>query len=199
MAKQEKVLVAEDDAISREVLASQLKKLGYDVICAGNGNEAWARYTEEEIRLVVTDWKMPGMDGPELCRRIRSEKRERYTYIILLTAVDRKEGYVTGIAAGADDFIAKPMTLEELRVRLRVADRVLSLQAEARQLSHLLPICPRCKRIRTGEGEWQQVEAYIMGRTDAQFSHGICPACVETILKPQLERYQAQRRQQRQA
>ncbi len=199
MAKNEKVLVAEDDAISREVLASQLKKLGYEVICAGNGNEAWARYTEEEIRLVVTDWKMPGMDGLELCKKIRSEKRERYTYVILLTAVDRKEGYVTGITAGADDFITKPITSEELRVRLRVADRVLSLQEEAQQLSHLLPICPRCKRIRANDEGWQQVEAYIMRRTDAQFSHGICPECVETILKPQLEKYQAQRQQQRQA
>jgi DNA-binding response OmpR family regulator len=89
--------------------------------------------------------------------------------------------------AGADDFVTKPCDLVELSVRLRVAGRILALQSEVQQLEGLLPICPNCKRILNEKNEWQQVETYITRRTDAQFSHGICPECYESIMKPQLE------------
>jgi CheY-like chemotaxis protein len=129
------------------------------------------------------------MDGADLCREIRKQVDSRYTYVIILTALDRKAGYVEGMKAGADDFVSKPCSMEELNVRLRVAERILALQAEARQLEDLLPICPECQRIMTEDGAWQQVESYIMRRTDAHFSHGICPACFEKHIRPQLERY----------
>jgi DNA-binding response OmpR family regulator len=130
---------------------------------------------------------MPKVNGLEFCRRIRAAENAAYTYCIILTALDRKVGYLEGMAAGADDFMTKPCDIVELTVRLRAAERVLSLQHEVEQLEHLLPICPRCKRIKDEHDQWQPVESYISRRTDAQFSHGVCPNCYEKVLKPQLE------------
>jgi DNA-binding response OmpR family regulator len=190
-----RILIAEDDAVTRLVVAAQLKKLGYETLLACDGKEAWSIVNQEHPRIIVTDWIMPEMDGAELCRRVRASQNGEYTYVILLTAKDRKVGYVEGMRAGADDFVTKPCGMEEFKVRLRVAERILSLQSEVRQLSHILPICPHCHRIRTDEGSWTQVEMYLMKRTDAQFSHGICPECFERFMKPQIERYRASKAQ----
>jgi DNA-binding response OmpR family regulator len=184
-----RILFAEDDAVTRLVVTAQLQKLGYEPLVARDGVEAMEIFRREKPQIVVTDWMMPNMDGTDLCREIRKQGDARYTYVIILTALDRKAGYVEGMKAGADDFVSKPCSMEELNVRLRVAERILTLQAEARQLEDLLPICPECQRIMTEDGAWQQVESYIMRRTDAHFSHGICPACFEKHIRPQLERY----------
>ena len=186
-----RILLVEDDAVTRLVVAAQLKKLGYDPILARDGKEGLALFLREHPPIVVTDWIMPEMDGAELCRNIRNLQNGVYAYVILLTAMDRKAGYVEGMKAGADDFVTKPCTLEELKVRLRVAERILLLQSEARQLSDLLPLCPECHRIRTQDNSWMQVELYLMKTSDAQFSHGICPECFEKFMKPQIERYRA--------
>lgn len=184
-----RILFAEDDAVTRLVVTAQLQKLGYETMVARDGVEALEIFRREKPSIVITDWMMPNMDGTDLCREIRKQVDARYAYVIILTALDRKAGYVEGMKAGADDFVSKPCSMEELNVRLRVAERILALQAEAKQLEDLLPICPECQRIMTADGAWQQVESYIMRRTDAHFSHGICPACFEKHIKPQLERY----------
>jgi DNA-binding response OmpR family regulator len=184
-----RILFAEDDAVTRLVVTAQLQKLGYETMVARDGVEALELFRREKPSIVITDWMMPNMDGTDLCRAIRKQVDARYAYVIILTALDRKAGYVEGMKAGADDFVSKPCSMEELNVRLRVAERILTLQAEAKQLEDLLPICPECQRIMTADGAWQQVESYIMRRTDAHFSHGICPACFEKHIKPQLERY----------
>src|SRR5258708_16101279 len=103
-----KVLVAEDDAIARTLLGKILQTLGYQPILTVNGREALACIRREEIALLVTDWQMPDIDGPELCRRLRAPSRKAYTYIILLTALSGKSRYIEGLEAGADDFITKP-------------------------------------------------------------------------------------------
>jgi CheY-like chemotaxis protein len=184
-----RILFAEDDAVTRLVVTAQLQKLGFEALVARDGVEALEIFRREKPSIVITDWMMPNMDGTDLCREIRKQTDAGYTYVIILTALDRKAGYIEGMKAGADDFVSKPCSMEELNVRLRVAERILNLQAEARQLEDLLPICPECQRIMTEDGKWQLVESYIMRRTDAHFSHGICPACFEKHIKPQLERY----------
>jgi sigma-B regulation protein RsbU (phosphoserine phosphatase) len=189
-----RILLAEDDAASRQVIAAQLQKLGHEVVEAEDGEAAWVAFQQEKPQVVITDWMMPRADGPELCRRIREANRPEYVFVILLTAMERKIGYVEGMNAGADDFVTKPCDTIELDVRLRVARRILALQTEVRQLEGLLPICPTCKKIQDENKEWQVVEAYIMERTDAQFSHGICPECFEKYMKPQLEQMRKARR-----
>ena len=91
------------------------------------------------------------------------------------------------MAAGADDFVTKPLDRAELHARLRVAERVLGLQQEVKQLEGLLPICSYCKRIRDEGDRWSQVEEYVSRRTEAQFTHGICPECYDRRVLPQIE------------
>jgi len=184
------ILIAEDDLISRKVLAAQLRKLGHAVEEAVDGEEAWSKLGTQNFAVVITDWMMPRVDGLELCRRIRAGGPGPYVYAIMLTAVERKAGFVEGMEAGADDFVTKPCSADELQIRLRVAERIIGLQYEALQLEGLLPICPKCSKIETKERAWQPVESYIMKNSEAQFSHGICPSCFEKHMKPQLEAYQ---------
>jgi len=184
-----KILLAEDDAASRLVVSRQLKRLGHDIVTAADGAEAWEIYQRLQPDLVITDWMMPDLDGASLCRQIRDAAGERYTYILILTAVEKDTGYLDGMAAGADDYATKPCDGEELAVRLSVAERILSMQRKRDTLQELLPICPRCKQIRDEEGKWHQLETYMTRQADAQFSHGICPECYETHMKPQLEKW----------
>ncbi len=181
------ILIAEDDLVARRVLSATLRKLGHEVVSAEDGEEAFAAYAREPFAIVVTDWMMPRLDGLGLCRRIRAEPAPRYTYIIMLTALKGKDRYLEGMNAGADDFVTKPFDRDELQARLRVAARVLGLQAEVKQLEGLLPICSYCKRIRDERNDWSQVEQYLARRTEATFTHGVCPDCFETRLKPQLD------------
>lgn len=181
-----KVLIAEDDEASRTILAAQLQKLGFDVVETEDGARAWEAYQRILPPIVITDWLMPEVDGLELCRRIRDLKRDEYTYIIILTAIERQGGYLEGMSSGADDFITKPADAAELTVRLNVGKRILALQIQKKQMEELLPICPKCKRIHGAGDRWEPVESYITDRSEAQFSHGICPECYEKIIRPQL-------------
>ncbi len=178
-----KILIAEDDASSRMVLSMTLQKLGHEVIETHNGAEALAVYEREEVPILISDMVMPQMDGLELCRRIRAANRSKYTYILLLTTVGGKSGFLVGMRAGADDFIVKPFDEEQLAARLVVAERILSLQSHVNQLSGMLPICASCKKVRDDQNYWLQVESYITQRTGAKFSHGYCPDCFKKALK----------------
>jgi sigma-B regulation protein RsbU (phosphoserine phosphatase) len=123
-----KVLIAEDDFISSQVLQNYLEKWGHEVIAAENGAVAWEHFQKNDIALVISDWMMPEMDGLELVRRIRTAERPGYVYVILLTAKSTKQDIVRGMEAGADDFLAKPFDREELRVRLRAGERIVRLE-----------------------------------------------------------------------
>ena len=182
-----RVLVAEDDGVSRLVLETELLRLGHEPVPAENGNLAWVRFQMEHFPVVVTDWQMPGMDGLEFCRRIRADLRPRYTFVIIVTAEGSRAGYVEGMRAGADDFLVKPLDAAQFEARIFVAERILRLQTELRTLEGLLPICSYCKRIRDGKDYWEQVEAYIARRTEAQFSHSICPDCYQKHMVPQID------------
>jgi len=126
-----KVLVAEDDPVSRRALEAFLRRWGYDVKLAQNGVEAWNALQEESApRLAVLDWMMPGMDGVQVCREVRKRGPEPYVYILLLTAKDQKQDVVEGIEAGADDYLTKPFDAHELKARLRTGRRIIELQQE---------------------------------------------------------------------
>jgi len=126
-----KILIAEDDLVSRRLLEARLVKWGYDVVATSNGDDAWnVLQSKDAPRICILDWMMPGADGVELCRRLRKEAREPYTYIILLTAQQRDEDLIIGMEAGADDYITKPFKANELKVRLRAGRRIIELQNE---------------------------------------------------------------------
>ena len=177
------ILIVDDDPTSRIILGASLKKLGHQVTVAQSAVEALAVFGTGNVPLLISDLVMPDMDGLELCRRIRAEHRPQYTYIILLTTVSGKFGYLSGMQAGADDFITKPFDEDLLAARLVVAERILNLQSQVKQLSGLLPICAVCKKVRDDQNYWHQVESYIIQRTDARFTHGYCPECRAKFLR----------------
>jgi DNA-binding response OmpR family regulator len=199
-----KVLIAEDDPVSRRLLEAALKEWGFAVISACNGEEA-LRLLQDDTppRLAVLDWVMPGLTGPEVCQAVRSTGSSDPPYLILLTSRESSEDVVRGLEAGANDYITKPFEFQELRARVRVGQRVISLQSEladrvrelqaalsnVKQLQGLLPMCSYCKRVRDDQNYWQQVEVYLARHSDAQLSHGLCPECYETVVKPQLKQF----------
>jgi len=126
-----RVLIADDDSVSRRMLERMLRQWEYDVVAASDGLSARAILASPDApRLAILDWMMPGATGPELCAELRSRGREPYTYVLLLTARDTTDDIVEGMGAGADDYITKPFDAQELQVRLRAGNRILSLEAE---------------------------------------------------------------------
>lgn len=184
-----KILAVEDDAVARTVLRQALKRLGHDSLEAADGEAAWAQLQQEPVRVVVSDWTMPGADGLDLCRRIRSRVGAEYIYFILLTSRDAtQENQMEATDAGVDDFLTKPLDLPELWTRLRVAERILRYTTQVRQLEEMLPICSYCKKIRDDRNYWQQLEGYISERTGSDFSHSVCPDCYTRVVLPELSK-----------
>ncbi len=179
-----KILVVEDDIVTQMLLSEQLQELNHEVYVAADGKEAWSIFQAKNPRLVITDWMMPNLNGLELTRMIRQENRESYTFVIFLTILRGKGSYLEAMNAGADDVITKPFDSEQLSARLRVAERILGMQHEIRQLHSILPICSYCRRIRQDDDTWVSIEKHIKQKTDTAFSHGICPDCYESQVKP---------------
>jgi len=124
-----KILIAEDNVTTRRILETILVKWNYDVISACDGNDAWEKLQENNRpKLIILDWMMPGINGVEICRRLRRTDPVDPMYIILLTARDEKNDIIEGLGAGADDYISKPFDTEELRARIDVGRRVVDLQ-----------------------------------------------------------------------
>jgi len=136
---------------------------------------------------------MPGMDGIDVCRRVKALQTDTPPYIVMLTAREAKEDLAAALEAGADDYVTKPFDPRELRARLAVGRRVVELQEALAQkigdlqdaldhvktLQGILPICMHCHRIRNDQESWERLEKYITEHSDAQFSHGLCPECLE--------------------
>jgi len=133
-----KILIAEDNHVSRKLLQKVLKEWGHEVLSAKNGQEAWNIFNENDVYLVVTDWEMPEMNGIELCRRIRESRAEEYVYIIILTAREDSQDVVEGLEAGADDFVTKPFNLDELKSRIKAGVRLLELEQKLNMKHRLL-------------------------------------------------------------
>lgn len=124
-----KVLLAEDDRATLLRLKSFVSRWGYEVVTATNGDEAWAILEQaSDIDMVIADWQMPGLDGPDVIRNLRALSGRRYVFAILLTARSEREDIIIGMDSGADDFICKPFDQGELRVRLQAGERILALE-----------------------------------------------------------------------
>ena len=188
-----KVLIADDDPVSRRLLQASLEKWGYDAHAVVHGTAAWEIMQEAQPpQLLILDWLMPEIDGVELCRRARTMKALQSSYIILLTSRSTKSDVVEGLESGADDYITKPFDPGELRARVQVGKRVIDLQtalaerlrhleeamARVNQLQGLLPICCYCKKVRDDKNYWHQVENYVARHVEVRFSHGVCPDCI---------------------
>jgi phosphoserine phosphatase RsbU/P len=191
-----RALVADDDLATAALLQRTLERWGLDVIVAHDGLEALKAVQEDPgIGLAVLDWSMPGLDGPEVCRRIRADPARAHLHLLLLTAREGRADVISGLDAGADDYLSKPFDPEVLRARVHVGLRVLKLKerlaervaeletalSKVKQLHGLLPICSYCKHVRTDGDYWEQVEQYVSDHTDLQFSHGVCPACYDKV------------------
>ena len=133
-----KILIAEDDFISRLLVKKAVTKTDHEVIAAENGKEAWQAFQEHEPDMVITDWMMPEMDGLELCRRIRGSNKKKYTYIMLLTAKEKASDLVEVFDAGADDYIIKPFKPNELISRIKSGERITILESRHQELQGIL-------------------------------------------------------------
>ena len=184
-----KILAVEDDPVARRVLRQALERLGHDVLEAEDGETALALLAHEKVRVIVSDWVMPRLDGLEFCRRIRARPAEEYVYFILLTSATASvDNQREAGDAGVDDFLNKPLDVTELWMRLRVAERILKFATQVRQLEQFLPICSYCKKIRDDQNYWTQIESYINERTGTDFSHSVCPDCYTRVVEPELKK-----------
>ncbi|MBU1219923.1 response regulator transcription factor [Myxococcota bacterium] len=189
-----RILLADDDQTSRNILKAILHKWGFEVIVASEGIEALdIMLSPQRPSIAILDWIMPGLEGTEICRKIREVKTDNPPYLILLTSKDSKDDVVTGLVAGANDYITKPFFNAELKARIDVGRQVVNLQnalsSRVSELQHaldhikvlqgILPICMHCHKIRTDDESWHRLELYIENNTDAQFSHGLCPECMK--------------------
>jgi DNA-binding response OmpR family regulator len=178
-----KILIAEDEPLAAKILQNALESLGHEVTAAADGAKAWEAFDLDPVRLIVSDWLMPGLDGLGLCRKVRERPKTPYTYFILLTSQETKpENYDLATEAGVDDFLTKPLDRPTIRMRLRVAERILQFTTEVRQLKEMIPICSQCRKVRNDKNYWQGVETYINEQTGSNFTHGICPECTAIYL-----------------
>ncbi len=130
-----RILIADDDRFSSKLLGRVLENMGHEVVAAANGAEAWRMFQADGHRLIISDWMMPEMDGTELFRNIRARGCDSYVYLILLTGKNSREDRLAGLAAGADDFLTKPLDQAELSARIAAAERILGMQSELQSKS----------------------------------------------------------------
>jgi len=182
-----RVLLVEDEPLARQRAEGLLARLGHEVVAAEDGLAAWETWQRSGFDVVLTDWSLPGLDGLELCRRIRAARRPGYTCVLVQTVRSGKQNFLAAMEAGADDFLEKPLDLDTLAARLGVAARIRGLYQELDRLRGLIPICSYCKKVRSDGDYWQQVEAYVAARSHALFSHTVCPDCYEGVLRPEME------------
>ncbi|RKX19214.1 MAG: response regulator [Candidatus Zixiibacteriota bacterium] len=189
-----RILIAEDDIVSRKVLTSFLEKWGHEVIAVENGNDAIEILKGDNApSFAILDWMMPEKDGTEVCQWLREQDKGAFVYVILLTAKTEKDDIVAGLSFGADDYITKPFNQAELKQRVKAGERIITLETKlqskisdlkdalqnVKQLQGILPICAWCKKIRGDDEYWHSVEDYISSHSNTDFTHGICPECLD--------------------
>lgn len=197
-----RILAADDDRMTRRLLENLIIKWGHEVVAVADGDSAWRELrSADRPGVAILDWMMSGLDGAQICRKLRELDEPDRPHVILLTARDDTRDIVEGLDAGADDYIVKPFKRDELRARVQVGVRIVELQQRltaqlaqlkdalnsVKRLEGLLPMCSYCKSIRDDQDYWQQLESYIADHSDAQFSHSICPTCYQHFLEAALD------------
>ncbi len=190
------VLVIEDQTVAAKLMLAALRSLGHEPEHVTGGAEALARMAQKPFRVVVSDWRMPGVDGLEVCRKIRQQGGDYIYFILVSVSGVTRENREAALAAGVDDFLAKPVDPDELRMRLHVAERILQFTAQVKTLESFLPICGYCHKVRDDQNYWAEIEEYYAKRDGTQFSHGVCPDCYQRVVIPQLEKFEADARPQ---
>lgn len=197
-----RILVVDDDAVTRMTLESVIRAAGWSPIAIEDPEMALDILTgADPPPIALIDWQMPSLSGVELCRRLRAADVTARPYVIFVTANSTSTDIVTGLDAGADGYMTKPIAAEELQARVRAGLRTIALQqdlrsrleqaeaesARTRPLRELLPMCCYCRRIRDERQHWSTLEEYLSHRINVRFTHGFCPTCYEHYVLPDLE------------
>ncbi len=186
-----KILVAETDPDSFLLLKSLIEEMGFEVIAAGDGQQARNHLRKNEIKMVIATWATPGFSYSEIFGMIRESDLHPRPYIIVIASSGRNQDIAASLATGADDYVYKPIDPHQLQARVKIgqrfvdthlalADRINELQqalSHSRAMEGLLPICSCCHKIRDSREGWHQLETYIMNRSAARFTHSLCPDC----------------------
>ncbi len=175
-----KILIADDDATSRMLAGRIVELCGHAPVYASSGTEALEALSDKEIQVAVCDWLMPGLSGIDLIKAVRADASRQYVYFIILTGSKLGNiNFLEAMDAGADDYMEKPANKDLLGIRLRVAQRILSMNTEIGTLKSLIPICSYCGRIRRDDQAYETLTSYIAKNSPIRFSHGICPDCAK--------------------
>jgi DNA-binding response OmpR family regulator len=181
-----KIMVADDDPLIRMFVQSGLKALGHEVIACESGTQAWDVLKTKPVPILITDWAMPGLDGLQLTQMVRRAQRDMYTYVIMLTGKGKREEYLTGVKAGVDAFLVKPLDGAILEAQITIGTRILGLQAHAARLEAIMTVCSYCKKVKD-KGAWVQMESYVATTFKTMPSHGFCPSCFREKVEPEMK------------
>lgn len=175
-----KILVVDDDKYMLQHTSLQVAHCGHEPVTLADSSKALEMINGDHIQAVISDWVMPGPSGLDLVRALRAGAAQRpYVYFIVLTGTKLGTmNFMEAMDAGADDYMEKPANSDLLKVRLRVAERILSLGVEVNTLKELIPVCSHCRRVRRDDQAYESIESYISKNSSIRFSHGICPDCL---------------------
>jgi sigma-B regulation protein RsbU (phosphoserine phosphatase) len=182
-----KILIADDDPVLRTIITAGLKAGKHEIVPCESGAQAWEVIQHSAFQVLITDWSMPGMDGIQLTQAVRKLPRATYTYVIMLTGKGTREDYLTGVKAGVDAFLVKPLDGALLEAQLGIAARILGLQEHATKLESIMTMCSYCKRV-SDDGEWVDMEQYIAQEFKTLPSHTFCPSCFAQKVEPEMKR-----------
>ncbi len=173
------ILIVDDNPQNLHVLCNTLALKGYSLIAVKDGNKALEALKTEKPDLILLDVMMPDMNGYEVCRNLKQRTDTKDIPVIFLTVKNDEEDIIEGFEAGAVDYVKKPFNKAELLARIKTHIELKRAIDEIKTLRGILPICSMCKKVRDDTGYWNQIEVYITDRSDAEFSHSICPKCAK--------------------
>lgn len=179
--KKSLILIVDDYPQNLQILGKMLKENGYKTSLSQNGEGALAFVKKKQPDLILLDVMMPEMDGFEVCERLKKSPDTKMIPVIFLTAKSSIENVVKGFDIGGVDYVTKPFNSAELLARVRTQIKLKQAYDEIKTLKGFIPICANCKKIRDDDGFWEQIEEYLGERSEAVFSHSLCPDCTKKL------------------